>query len=351
VRSGRTLAAFGCALGLAAGCAAPWSLDALEARTPGLAAVRGHRLGDVTPYLLPRDDELVLFLCRFEQESPLRVALPEDATPDERALLELALQAWSGAGLGVVLEPTRDAERADISIRIGGAAAGFAAQTAAECGLLADAASGPTLPARLVSAQVMLRRADRDVFRHPVPLSREEFLGSALHELGHALGFQGHVRRSGSVMVRNVEAVRHIGRRLLAGQRFHDATLEALYRVESGAVLDRRPLSPGRTESVDRLLAIARTHDFTGPFVRVGDRSGRLTWWDGDGRRLVVAMPDLPQVLSRSDTLSLVPGPVARVWLRSKREPSGRSPLSPGWNRARVPLRAAVPTPSPPRGP
>jgi hypothetical protein len=304
----------------------------------------------VTPYVLPRDDELVLFLCRFEREEALRVALPADASAEERKLLTLALAAWSGAGLGVSLEAVEEGEPADISIRIGGAAEGFAAQTGADCGLVAGADSGgPVLDARLVSAHVLLRRADRDVRRHRVPLSPDEFLGSALHELGHALGFQGHVRRGSSIMVRNVEEVRRRGRRLLDGEGFYDATLAALYRVESGVVLARRSLPPGRTEPVDRLLSIGTAQGFTGPFLRVGDRSGRLAWWDPDGRRLVVGLPDLPRVLERPEALALVPGPVARGWLRSPRGSRGAR-LSPGSDRAPG-LGRAMPPPRSHPGP
>ena len=285
---------------------------------PALAEVRGHRLGQATPYLLPRADELLLFLCRFERGARLRVALPEQATAGERELLQLALAAWTEAGLGLSLAAASEGEPADISIGIGAVGQGFSARTGTECGLAGVDASDGVLPARLVAAEIELRRADLDVRRHVVPLSPEEFLGSALHELGHALGFQGHVRGGSSVMVRNVETVRGIGRRLLAGQPFRDASLEALYRIESGVVVGRTPLPEGRTRAVDRLLAIAAARGFRGPVVRVGDRGARISWWDEDARRLSIHVPDLMEVLRDPASLRLQPGPHAVRALRAK---------------------------------
>jgi hypothetical protein len=152
-----------------------------------------------------------------------------------------------------------------------------------------------------------------------VALSPEELLGSAVHELGHALGFQGHVRRGGSVMVRNVEAVRRVGRRLLAGEPFEDATLAALYRSPSGVVVRRVPLPAGRTAPIDRLAALGAARGFRGPGIRVGDRGARIAWWDGAGRRLAVYLPELPETLSDPRRLRLEPGPRAAAWLRAER--------------------------------
>jgi hypothetical protein len=329
----RALVAFA-AIWQVAGCAGPWDVEALEARRPALAKLSGHRLGDATPYLLARDGELVLFLCRFESGQQLRVSLPEDASDEEARLLLRALAAWSGAGLGVSLLAVAPGEPAEIVIRIGGAAQGFTAQTAADCALGDPAISRHVLEARLVGAQISLRREDEDVRGHRIPLSPEEFLGSSVHELGHALGFQGHARGSGSVMVRNVEAVRRTGRRLLAGEAFWDATLEALYRVESGIVVGRSPLPEGRTDPIDRLFAIAETHGMVGPVVRVGDHSARISWWDADALRLSVHVPRLPAVLLDPNTLRLQPGPYADAWLRG----SERAPRR-GSGRVGVPSR------------
>jgi hypothetical protein len=307
------------AAALAWGCTAAWDVGALESRTPALAALGDHRLGDATPYLLPRADELVLFLCRFPSGGRVRVALPGSASEEERALLRRALAAWSDADLGLALVEAASGEPAEIRIRIGGAARGFAAQTAAECGLAGLRARDGVLPARLLGAEIALRRDDLDVRGHVVPLSPEELLGSAMHELGHALGFQGHVRRGDSVMVRNVEAVRRIGHRLLAGQRFADATLVALYRSPSGVVVGRRPLPAGRSAPFDRLSAIAVAGGFRGPSVRVGDRGARISWWDAQERRLALYLPELAAVLADPGDLRLEPDPHAAAWLRAGR--------------------------------
>ena len=295
-------------------------MRALEVRAPAVAEIPGHRLGDTTPYLLPYADELVLFLCRFERGTRVRVALPESASAEERALLRRALAAWSGAGLGLSLHEVGEGEPAEIQLRIGDAVRGFAAQTAAECGLAGVVASDERLPARLLGAQIVLRREDLDVRGHAVALSPEELLGSALHELGHALGFQGHARRGASVMVRNVEAVRRIGRRLLAGEPFADATLAALYRSPSGAVVGRMRLPAGRSQPIDRLVAIGAARGFRGPSVRVGDRGARISWWDDQGQHLAVHVPELEAVLADPRRLRLEPGPHAAAWLRAGRE-------------------------------
>ena len=100
------------------------------------------------------------------------------------------------------------------------------------------------LPARLVFASIQMARDD------------PRLAGTALHELGHALGFQGHASRGRTVMVRATDAVRLAGERVMAGKAFDDAAVGALYAVPSGSVVGRLPLAKQRTSSVDRLIAI-----------------------------------------------------------------------------------------------
>ena len=292
----------------ALGCGGAWDVGALEARNPALRAAGTQRLGDAIPYLLPLDGELTLFLCRWETERALRVSLPPDATARERRLLERALRAWQGAVPDLRLEAIGAGSSAELAIRFDAPGPARAAQTGAECGVDLDAPRrGARLTARLASARVELRRTQRNWRDQEVALSDEELLGSALHELGHALGFQGHARRGPTVMVRSLEEVRRAARHVLAGEPFADATVAALYRVPSGSVVGRRALPAGRTAPLDRLRAIAQQRGLAGPYVRVGDRAARIAWHDARGTPYAFSVPQLNELLSDASGLILVP--------------------------------------------
>jgi len=308
----------GAALLLAGCAAAPWDLESLERRHPALAAVPGHRLQDVTPYLLPRDGAVTWFLCRWPSDEPVRIALPAAASPRERELLELAVQSWAGAGLGLRLELDPGHAAADVTITIGDEASPRAGRTGARCAVSQRGGqkTGPRggLAARLVSAEVRLERTGHDSLGRPVAFSEPEWLGSALHELGHALGFQGHTRRGG-IMVRNVEEVRRQGRRVLAGEPLAAPSVVALYRVASGTRLARRQLPAGRTAAVDALSRLAPDKGYLGPVVEVGDRGARIAWWNAEGRSVGVFVPGVREALRDPGRLSLVPEPLATAWL------------------------------------
>jgi hypothetical protein len=321
VRARRGLALFaGGAFAL--GCGGVWDVGALEERHPPLASVRAHHLGDATPYLLPRDGGLTLFLCRWRTGRALRVALPADAALAERALLERALSAWQGALPGVAFERVAGPSEAEIEIAFGAPGAARTAETAADCAVDLDAAGEPgALSAQLVAAHVRLRRAERDWRGREVALTDEQLLGSALHELGHALGFQGHVRRGRSVMVRSVDEVKLAARRLLGGEPFRDATVAALYRVPSGVVVARHALPAGRTEQIDRLRAAARELGLAGPVVRVGDRGARISWHSAHGRDYGFFMPRVSEVLRDAGSFALEPSASTAALLESGRAP------------------------------
>lgn len=294
--------------GVALACGGGWDVEALEARYPSLAAAGSHRLGDATPYLLPLDDELTLFLCRWRAEFPLRVALPSAATPAERALLERALSAWESAVAGLAFERVASASDAEIEIHFGTPDSRRSAETGADCAVDLEVAwGGAVLAAHLVAAHVALRRSETDWRGREIALNEEELLGSALHEMGHALGFQGHARRGRTIMVRSVDDVRLAARRLLAGEPFRDAAVAALYRVPSGSVVGRRALPAGRTDPLDRLRSTARAIRLAGPVVRVGDRGARIAWHGASGVPYGFFVPQLRDVLRDSSDLILVP--------------------------------------------
>jgi hypothetical protein len=298
------------ALSLVACVGPAWDLEALERRHPELARVPGHRLQDVTPYLLPRHDRLELFLCRWEA-GPLRTSLPPDATARERELLERALASWEALGLGVRFEPTADASAADIRISIGeeDRAAG---EASADCGVVEREAG---LAARLVRARVQLQRWSYDTLGRKSPKSDAEWLGTALHELGHALGFQGHTRHGSGIMARETHHVRRHGKRVLEGDELRAPSVRALYRIPSGARLARLPLAAGRTAAIDRLAELAPSKGYRGPIVRVGDEAARIVWWKADGRSVGVSVPALHEALRDPARLGLVPDLVAQAWL------------------------------------
>jgi matrixin len=283
-------------------------VDALAARSPGLAALPAQRLGDATPYAIPLAGELIWFLCRFDAGSPIRVQLPENASEAELARLRLALRAWEQA-LGVRFE---EAGPAQIEIEFAPDDAEFAAVTEAECrvdGAAQAARAGPRLTAALSRARVSLRRAQIDTRGHHIQVDEAQQVGAALHELGHALGYQGHAARGDTVMVRTVETVRDVGARVLAGRTFRDDTLAALYRVESGVVVARASLPDGRSGPVDRLAALAAREGDGSLLVRTGDRSGRVAFVDPSGSTIRVFLRNLPESLRDPRRLELAADP------------------------------------------
>jgi hypothetical protein len=308
----------GCLAGLACAPArGGWDWRAFERAHPGLGELAGERLRDAHPYLRPVSDAeeaaLELFLCRWPSGASLRVSLPADAHPDERAMLDRALRAWQAAGLGLRFE--RSAPPADIEIRFvqegDGSAWPRTAVTAADC--RADG-RGP-----MARSRIWLDRANLDLLGRVQPLSAEELLGAALHELGHALGFQGHGAVGPSVVVREVERVRRAGARVLAGEPLDDLTLRALYAVPQGAVVGRVPLGAERAALFASLEREARARGFRGPFVRVGDRSARFFWRNDQGREAGVVIPRWPQVVRDPEGLRLVPDRIVRRWLAEAR--------------------------------
>lgn len=289
--SGRGLAAGLAALALC-GCATTWDARALAGRRPELAGRPLGRLGDATPYAWASRDTLVLFLCRFSTAAPLGVALPPDATPEERVLLVHALRAWERAVPGLHFAPGARPAAIRVRFREGGPEG---ARTGAECAVDATGGSADVLEARLVSAEVVLRRREGDAWGRPVALSEAELLGSALHELGHALGLQGHARRGPSVLVRSVDDVRAVGRRVGRGEPLEEDAMRALYALPSGLVIERRRLPPGSTLRIDAVAARARAAGLGPARVRVGDRSARIAW--GSGPTFEYFLRDLPDLV------------------------------------------------------
>ena len=281
---------------------ANWDVAALEAEYPLLDDWSGHRLGDAAPYFSPLRDGIVLFLCRWRSDREIPVSLPPDATDEERAAVRAALAAWQGAGIGLRFVEVPEAQARLVIRFIGGEVVerrlGGSATTSADCALpkgLEAPAQGEAMAVELVRAEVDLRRSNVDLLGRPVPLSQDELAGTLLHELGHALGYPGHAAASKTVMVRSVDRVRQMGRPVMAhaGSGFSAPTVGALYALPNGAVVGRVTVSGERMAAVLRLARIARRAGWGAPFSRVGDRSARLWWVDGEGREAGFLIPGI----------------------------------------------------------
>ena len=163
------------------------------------------------------------------------------------------------------------------------------------------------VPARLVFASIHMWRVGFDAAGRKVPYSNAEFLGSALHEFGHALGFQGHASVGRSVMVRETDVSRRSGVSLAKGNRFGDDTLRALYAVPNGTVVKRVPVPASRTDRFDRMVAISAEREFVGPFARVGDIDGQIAWRREPGFEYALRIYDVRSVLRDPAKLWLSP--------------------------------------------
>ena len=134
-------------------------------------------------------------------------------------------------------------------------------------------------------------------------------MGSALHELAHALGFQGHPKRGDSILVRDPRALLKASVAVGRGDGFRDATLSALYALPSGTVLSRRPLPPRHTAALDAAAARAAAEGRRGPYLQVGDRLGRISWYGDDGSALAFRLRGLKSALQSPAKLEIEPLP------------------------------------------
>lgn len=277
---------------LVAGCgggAGGWRAKALSARTVDWKRVDGQHLTDVLATPSIRARSVSLLLCRWRLDRPIRVAWPEDATESQRIAFEQARRAWSGVVEGLELV-SAEGGAADVVVAFAeidehGAPKGTA-ETGTDCVVDggATALADPAERGRIVSAQVMLRRANVDWTGRSSPMSDDEFLGAVLHELGHALGIAGHVGSRGSVMSVEISHVRRAARRLAAGEPFREPTLTALYTVPIGVDVGTVGFDPRLRPALDLLADLARRSGWQGPFGGAGDDSARVFWRTPDGR-------------------------------------------------------------------
>jgi hypothetical protein len=311
------------------GCrGAAWDVEALIQRFPALADVGLDGLAEVTPYLLLSQQTLTLFLCRWTVDQPIPVSVASDLTQPERRALDAALRAWESTELGVRFVRVERA-RASIDIElvdepVANAAGLGSGNTIADCGVTGPglpAAASVSLPAELRFASVQLARRNVSDARGRVrALTPEELTGVALHELGHALGFQGHVSRGASALRSEVDYLRRLGGEVLGGARFSDRAMRALYALPSGTVLGRIRVEAWRTQLVDRLARVAVQNEFVGPFARVGDATARIFWRDRGGKEFGLQVINLAETLHRPQAVVVVPEARARRLLPRSRD-------------------------------
>ncbi len=303
------------------------SAGAAAALALACATLVGDPLAGLHPYVLPWRERVVLLTCRWETQRPLRVALPEDATADERRAIERVLAAWEGAGLGVRFEADSD-EPADIQLALVAGAVRREGDLPGSGLTVADCRAQPGGAAELVHARVVVARTIGPDWRgRERELSPGEFAGTLFHELGHALGFQGHARGEGDPMARSVDATRRAGARVLRGEDVQSAALRALYARPSGTVLREARTSRWRSEEVDRMAALAARKRLDGPFLRVGDASARVFWRDASGEEYGFLIPNLAETLGDPTRILVIPEAGARRLLprRSHAAPAPRA--------------------------
>ena len=293
----------GALLGLAA-CAAPtggWDSDALFARFPEVRAIEAQRLGDLTPYPAIVDGRVEMVTCRFPATGqPVPVVVAGEEWPATWGAA--ALEAVDAALAPLSLE-RRTASLASAGIRIvsipdaGGTGPAGLADTRAECdiGPRGGAASG--VRGLLVGSEIRIRRRVLGTWTQERAATAEDWLGAMLHELGHALGFQGHAAVGDSLVQLEQSRLRLLGRRVLAGEPVSAPSLRALYALPPGTRLGVAALSPaaqsvvaGVLQEVEERTRIAGTP--VASRALVGDRHARIAWRWSDGAAVVLRFPN-----------------------------------------------------------
>lgn len=331
---------------MALACVSPrggWDVDALLARTPSVSKLAGQRLGDMLPFPALEGDRIALLACRFAgaDGEPVRVRVRGSQWPPrwgeyamaalDRSLSSLDLELASEPGK---LAPTRAQIEIVMLDAIGGEGPSGLGDTLTECDVtLRDGSGDPAaestaapLPPRhrgvIVAAEIRMRRAQLNVKGLIQNATAEEWVGALMHELGHALGFAGHVALGDSILVRDETKLRAAGRRALAGQTVAARSLEALYLLEPGERLGIRRVREQDVGWLHAIEQLVRKRSLEGRnsmslFASVGDDQARLVWRLPDGRPLGVRFPYWRRELKSGAALTLRPDRATRRQLEN----------------------------------
>lgn len=299
-----------------------FDVGALHAVEPQLEAISGQRIQDLSPFPALVGDRLLLVVCRFPTDSSVPVSgsglgwRPDWAQPAvaavDAALPEISL-AWH-PDLGTAGIPEASAAGASPpSIRIVSVANARAASPVGLADTLVECDVGPRVNGRgravsgeaaslgvrgqVVSAEVRMRTSRRDPRGYGRPVSQAAWTGALMHELGHALGFAGHVATGASLLVRDEQRLRAFGQRAVEGASVIAPSLRALYSIEPGRVLGHvEATEAGRAAISSARARVAeiegRSGPAAGPFASVGDRSARLVWRWPAGETVELRFPD-----------------------------------------------------------
>lgn len=265
-------------------------------------------------YVYPSKGILRDFHCRWASDFPINISI--SGPPKARELIRLAMRAWEDLGLGLHF---RETSRRKAMILVNAWESPVANASGVGSGrAIADCYVHDTNPwyAELQSAQVDIALlTPKNIRGDTRALTDEEFTGLAIHELGHALGYQGHSDKRGAAMVRDRFISKLLGRRVLTKKKIKAPGVEQLYSLPAGRIRTRVQTGNWRTETIDKMSQIAKANGLQGPFVQVGDKAGRVFWRDRDGLEYGVRIPRVSEVMSNPNKLSLVPERKTRLLL------------------------------------